>query len=66
MKRFNKIVSTFKKTITKLETLESACNNRVEAIETQIVSLNTEKTDQKAEGRAAANTAAKLKELIGD
>ena len=65
MKRFNKIVNGFNKTITKLENLASTCANRITTIEGQQSSLSQEKREQSAEASAAQNVAAKLKELIG-
>jgi hypothetical protein len=65
MKRFNKIVNGFNKTITKLENLVSTCANRVTAIEILQDELTVERKAQSAEATAAQNVAAKLKDLIG-
>ncbi len=66
MKRYNKIVSTFTKTIDKLESLSNTCAQRISSINTNIDSLESEKANQASEGKAAGNTAKKLRELISD
>ena len=66
MKRYDKIVGTFTKTIDKLETLSGSCGKRIADINNNINSLEIEKNDQALEGKAASNTAKKLKELLGD
>ena len=66
MKRYNKIVGSFTKTINRLETLSGSCGQRIADINNNIDSLEIEKKDQASEGKAASNTARKLKELLGD
>ena len=66
MKRYKKIVGSFTKTINKLETLSGSCAQRISDINNNIDSLEVEKNDQAVEGKAAGNTAKKLRELIDD
>ena len=64
MKKYNKIVASFTKTINKLEALSGACGKRISDIDNAINTLGIEKADQALEGKAASNTARKLKDLI--
>ena len=64
MKRYNKIVGTFTKTIKKLEALQSACLNKVDVIVGKIGSLEADKEAELQEGRMAKQVAAKLKEIF--
>ena len=66
MKRYKKIVSSFTKTINKLEALSGSCAKRIGVINNNITSLEVEKSDQALEGKAAGNTAKKLRDLIED
>ena len=65
MKRYNKIVGVFAKTINKLESLNAQCGQRIADINNNINSLENEREGQALEGKAANNTAKRLKELIG-
>lgn len=77
MKKFNKILSTFTKTIDKLENLEAEClkiaetaRKKAEDIEivmnTKISMLNDKKDAVKEEAAAAINVANKIRMLIND
>ena len=64
MKRYNKIVGVFAKTIDKLESLNAQCGQRISTINNNINSLEIERANQASEGSAASKTALRLKELI--
>jgi hypothetical protein len=64
MKRYNKIVGTFTKTIQKLEALHSTCLSKVDEIVGKIGSLEATKAAEIQEANLAKNTADKLKEIF--
>jgi len=64
MKRYQKIVGTFTKTIDKLEALHSTCLKKVDEIVGKIGSLESDKEAELQEGQIAKATAEKLKKIF--
>ena len=65
MKKYNKIVGTFKRTIKKLEDLNKACAAKSATLFSKIGALETERMNVISEGDQASVTADKLKEIFG-
>ena len=65
MKKYNKIVGTFKATIAKLEKLNKDCFDQSQFLATRITGLEQQKRDAISEGDMAQTTADKLKEIFG-
>ena len=66
MKRFNKILSGFNKTIDKLTKLEDKMIAKDELKTDKIKALKAECIEHEAEALAARNVADKLRDLIGN
>ena len=65
MKKYNKIVGTFKKTIAKLEKLNKECVVKDKELHTKIGVLEQERRMVVSEGDQASITADKLKAIFG-
>ena len=65
MKRFNKIINGFSKTIKKLEDLKIENLTKADDINMEIDTLQIVMADKVSEAAAAGNVAKKLKDLIG-
>ena len=66
MKKYNKIVGAFKKTIKKLEDLNKACFEKSARLGEKIGGLENEKMSVISEGDQAQITATKLKNIFGE
>lgn len=66
MKKYNKIVSAFTKTIKKLENLKTECVNNAASHYEKISNLEGERMNMISEGDQAQVTADKLKGIFGE
>lgn len=64
MKKYNKIISTFTKTIKKLEALSKNCIAKDKELDNKISDLGYQKRMVVSEGNMASTTADKLKHLF--
>lgn len=64
MKKYNKIISTFTKTIKKLEELSKSCIAKDKELDNKISDLGYQKRMVVSEGNMASTTADKLKNLF--
>ena len=65
MKKYNKIVGTFKRTIKKLEDLNKASSEKSQQLYQKIGVLENERMEVISEGDMAQTTADKLKGIFG-
>ena len=65
MKKYNKIVGTFKRTIKKLEDLNKVCGDKSQQLYQKIGALENERMETISEGDMAQTTADKLKGIFG-
>ena len=66
MKRFNKIINGFNKTIKNLDDLNTDNGVKVDDINVKVANLTFKKFEYEEEAKAAATVSKKLKALIGE